>query len=195
VTARGIHFKKGYYSCETALIDDWFAKARQKTWTLTVSYDPRDLSVLYIHDPKSAKGFEICRLLDSSKDLTGISLFEAEEIDFDRRRIEVQGEDHRQAKRLVRDKRTEEIVRNAKRAKKAVVDSSVSKSEKVAEIRNNKAEEKELQQHSEKFDLRDSATKSDQIRQTEKSARSNDNYRDKELALLEAKRKQREGTL
>ncbi|MGF9765024.1 Mu transposase C-terminal domain-containing protein, partial [Microvirga sp. 0TCS3.31] len=52
VTPNGIRFKNEYYSCPTALGAEWFALARQREWTVSVSYDPRDLGMFYIIDPK-----------------------------------------------------------------------------------------------------------------------------------------------
>ncbi len=194
VTAKGINFKKAYYSCDTAIHEEWFAKARKETWTIDVSYDPRNLGILYAHDPKMEKGFEVCRLLDSSSDLLGVSLFEEEELDLDKKRIEVEKEDGKQAKRLLKDKRTEEIVSKATKETKAVRNPNATKSERTANIGTHKADEKSLQRKVETFYLSDATNDSVHNITKEMPASRGNDYLDEELAVLEAKRKQREVT-
>lgn len=63
VTYRGITFKNIHYSCKTAIQDHWFTKAREKTWKLDISYDPRNMSNIYIRNP-DGRGFETCFLLE-----------------------------------------------------------------------------------------------------------------------------------
>lgn len=48
VTKQGIRFERMYYSCDLALQEQWFVKARNKdTWTIDVSFDPRKPEVIY----------------------------------------------------------------------------------------------------------------------------------------------------
>jgi Mu transposase, C-terminal len=57
VTAKGIRFKGGYYTSDTAEAAGWFVKARLKgEWSVTVSYDARSLDKLYILDPGTPLG-------------------------------------------------------------------------------------------------------------------------------------------
>ena len=52
------------YSCETAIKESWFVKARtNKTWKVDISYDPRNMNNIYIHT-KSDSLFESCYLLE-----------------------------------------------------------------------------------------------------------------------------------
>lgn len=192
VTARGILFKKGYYSCDTAISEEWFAKARKETWTVDVSYDPRNLGLLYIRDSRMVKGYEVCRLLGCSSDLLGVSLFEEEEVDFHNKNTEAEKEKETQGNRLMKDKLTENIVKKAARETKAALDPTAPKSARTADIGNNKAEEKAFQRQREKFDLRGkSIDDNNPIIQGNSTFTDND-YFDKELAALEEKRKHRE---
>nr|WP_320146316.1 Mu transposase C-terminal domain-containing protein [uncultured Anaeromusa sp.] len=80
VTARGILFKKMHYSCEIALKNRWFEKARQKgTWKIEVSYDPRIMSPIYIRS-ENGREYEVCRLLDKDLRFQGMSLSEVEDL-------------------------------------------------------------------------------------------------------------------
>jgi hypothetical protein len=67
VTYKGIKLKNMYYSCERAIKESWFPTARQKgSWKVTVSYDPRNMSSIYLLDD-SGYQFETCQLLDHQK--------------------------------------------------------------------------------------------------------------------------------
>lgn len=158
VTANGIKFKGGYYSCPTALREDWFARARRDEWTVDVSFDPRSMENVYVRSPKLRGGFEACRLLDRSLDYAGKSLFEVEELGLAAKRATAAGENDRQAKRLLIDERMAEIKDKAKKKTRAVADADTPKSKKTADIRNNRAEEKEVQRGAETFFLEGAAT-------------------------------------
>ncbi len=149
VTAKGIKFKNGYYSCPTALRDDWFARARRDEWTVDVSFDPRNMENVYLRSPKLPRGFEPCRLLDPSAVYGGKSLFEVEELGLAAKRAEAAGENDRQAKRLLIDQRMAEIESNARKATRAVADAHTPKSKRTSDIRNNRADEKKIQRGAE----------------------------------------------
>lgn len=194
ITAKGIHFQKGYYTCSAAVREEWFAKARKETWTVEVSYDPRNLGILYILDPQMEKGYEVCRLLECSSDLLGVSLFEEEEVDICKKGTEVQKEDDNQARRLVRDKQSEDIVKNATKATRAALDPNMSNTERTADVRYNRDDEKQFQRQKEKFDLSGKTIDEEQSVRDANPAAGADDYVDRELAALEAKRQKREGT-
>jgi hypothetical protein len=64
VTGKGIRFKGLFYSCERAIRESWFDRARsKKSWQLDVSYDPRDMTNIFIWD-KDDKTYDTCTLLD-----------------------------------------------------------------------------------------------------------------------------------
>ncbi len=49
VTSKGIKFNKHYYSCDTAIKENWFAKSRLTgSWSIPISYDPRKMDYIYI---------------------------------------------------------------------------------------------------------------------------------------------------
>jgi hypothetical protein len=71
VTARGIKFKGAFYSSDRAVREAWFEKARsKKTWAVTVSYDPHDMSNLYIWD-QTDKRYDSCYLLEWNRKYAG----------------------------------------------------------------------------------------------------------------------------
>ncbi len=67
VTERGIRFEKMFYTCELALSEQWFVKARVgKSWKIPIAYDPRNLNTIYLRLDNS-KRIEVCKLLDTCK--------------------------------------------------------------------------------------------------------------------------------
>ena len=154
VTPHGIHFKGGYYSSPTALRDDWFALARRETREVQVSFDPRSMQTVYLRDAKFPGGFEVCKPLPRSAEYAGKTLYEIEELGDAQAKVVAAGENSRQEKRILIDSRMADIQAKARKATKAVADPSVSKSKRVADIRDNKAREKEVQRGDESFILR-----------------------------------------
>jgi Mu transposase, C-terminal len=156
VTAKGIRWKGQFYVCDAAIRDEWFALARKKEWSIEVSYDPRDFDNLYYRDPKIARGFEHCRLLESSSEVRGKSLFEYEELDRSRKEAVAASADSRQARRIDTDSQMKDIESKARAATKAVLDPKTPKSVRTSAIRKNRAAEKEYQRPNEVIDLRSS---------------------------------------
>jgi len=76
VTAKGIHFKGLFYLSEQAIFGHWFETARANgSYKVAVSYDPRDMSSIYIRDVAGA-AFEKCYLADWESKWIGKSLDE-----------------------------------------------------------------------------------------------------------------------
>jgi hypothetical protein len=149
---------------------------------------------MYLRDKSVPRGFEVCRLLDRSHTYSGKSLFEIEELGLARRQGEAAGENDRQKRRIFIDGKMAEIRNRAKRATKGVADPDIPKSRKVAGIRHNRAEEKEIQRGAESFDLADTVA-ADQI--VPSAGRpyapdSSETGTTNVLKLLERKRKERE---
>ena len=61
VTPKGIKFNGMYYLCERAAAEHWFETARaKKRWKVNISYDPRNMSTIYVRDPDGS--VDICWL-------------------------------------------------------------------------------------------------------------------------------------
>lgn len=195
VTGKGFYFQGAYYSSPTAIRKEWFAKARKESWTVNVSYDPRNLAIVYLRDESLEKGYEPCKLLDHCADHAGKSLVEITELGDDAKLITAKGENERQEKRMMKDKKMSEIESKAKKAKKAVADPHASKSSQLAHMSTNKAEEKDYQRSLEHFDMTSPAQKTEAVNTALDSQNVVDvnDYRNRELAKLTAKRKLREG--
>jgi hypothetical protein len=74
VTVKGIKYRNVYYICERAVKEYWFEKARTKSWKVDISYDPRNMSAIYV---RNSGGFvEFCRLSGWQEKYIGKSLDE-----------------------------------------------------------------------------------------------------------------------
>jgi hypothetical protein len=83
VTEKGIRFKGLFYSSDRAVRESWFATARtKKRWAVSVSYDPRDMAVIYVWND-DVKAYDRCSLLDWNGKNAGKSL---EEIVYEQRK-------------------------------------------------------------------------------------------------------------
>lgn len=155
VTARGIKFKNMYYSCERAVKEFWFERARQNGgWKITFSYDPRNMNYIYLRYD-GGRNFDKCRLLESQTrymDKTFdeiINLLERERLKrFEQEDSEIKG-------RTWLDDSIEDIVNKAVAATEAERDPKASKASRVKGIKNNRKVEREMMRQQEAFELGD----------------------------------------
>ncbi|QHA90171.1 Mu transposase C-terminal domain-containing protein [Bacillus sp. N1-1] len=154
VTGQGIVFKKMRYSCEKGLREGWFEDARQKSWRIPISYDPRNMGYLYLHGDDN-QAFEIASLLDHQKKYDG-KAFEDVQYLFDHESMKQQLNHHHETQQkvdLASD--IDHIVQNAKKASQREKE-SMSNSERVKNIRENRAYEKEARRKEESFLIQES---------------------------------------
>ncbi|WP_238360531.1 Mu transposase C-terminal domain-containing protein [Iningainema tapete] len=157
ITARGIKFKGMYYSCDKALKEYWFEKARSNLLSksdksLDISYDPRKLNFIYVRSP-DGRNFEKCFLLDhqerySNKNIHDIEYLLAYE---ERLHQKSQGNELQACVDLIAD--IESVVSRSEKLAEVAVDDRVSNSQKVAGIRENRADEKAKRRLTEGFEL------------------------------------------
>ena len=140
VTEKGIRFKGLYYFCDRAKTEMWFENARaKKYWRVTVSYDPREMTNIYIWDADSKK-YDTCYLLDWNSKNAGKALAEIV---------------YEQQKENLEGKRLKSTATEAKVNLNADIDSIVAeakgmsrsvpvkgKSERISNIRENRAAER-----------------------------------------------------
>jgi hypothetical protein len=77
VTHQGIYYKGLYYTCELALREQWFVKARANgRWKISIAYDIRRLDIIYLrlHDTQV---LEPCQLIETQKAFQGRDWYEA----------------------------------------------------------------------------------------------------------------------
>lgn len=76
ISEKGIRFNGVFYSSDRAIKEAWFEKARSnKTWTVTISYDPRDMVNIYLWN-QDDKVYDTCYLLEWNGKYSGKCLDE-----------------------------------------------------------------------------------------------------------------------
>lgn len=151
ITRAGIKFKGLSYGSEKAINEQWYVKLRSTS--IEVAYDPRDMDQIYIPS-NDGKNFDICFLLDISKQYKGNML---DEIEFYQEYLEeLKAAQFAEQKNnsINTDVAIEEIIKKAKSEKKKQ-HNPTSKAEQVRNIKANRLAEKALQREEEKFDLVD----------------------------------------
>ena len=140
VTEKGIRFKDLYYACDRAISEMWFEKARaKKRWSITVSYDPRDMTNIYIWDGDS-KQYDTCYLLDWNSKNAGKALAE---IEYEQQKERIEGKRLKTTAMEAKVNLNAEIDSIVAEAKKMSKSATVkSKREQVSNIRENRASER-----------------------------------------------------
>jgi Integrase core domain/Mu transposase, C-terminal len=150
VTESGIRFFGCFYDCQQAREKHWYEHARQsKTWKVKISYDPRCMNTIYLHDDR--EHFIACSLLERSMDFHDMSLWEIDQITYINREMlathtptELVGEIN-----LIDDINAK--VNEAKARKAEQPATHLSKRARTANIRDNRAQEKESSRRREAF--------------------------------------------
>jgi hypothetical protein len=153
VTVHGIRFYGCYYTCPMAITGHWFEKARQKgTWKVRVSYDPRCMDEIHLHQLESGRvRFTSCVLTERSSAYRDRTLPEIDQILREERRQKNAHEPRaRQGKvTLLRTIRT--IVARAEERYDARPQEETSNRQRVQGIRNNRRSERRDRQAQEAF--------------------------------------------
>ena len=157
ITARGIKFKGMYYSCEKAVKEYWFEKARSNLLSkseksLAVSYDIRKPNFIYLRSP-DGRDFEKCFILDSedryiNKNLHDIEYMLAYE---ELQRQKTQGKEQQEKVDLIAN--IESVVTKAEKMTEDVKDETLSNNRRVSGIKGNRAIEKDKRRDKEGFEL------------------------------------------
>lgn len=152
VTENGIRFKNMYYSCDKAVREMWFEKARNKSsWKENIVYDPRNMDYIYIKSD-DFRNFEKCSMLDKRK-YGGKTLEEIEYLDaYEKRKKETNSHSILQSKvDLISE--IQNIVSEAEAATNYLADKTISKTARLKGIRDNRKNEKNENRKSEAFEL------------------------------------------
>ena len=153
VTEKGIYFKKLYYSCPEAREALWFENARKNgRYSVSISYDPRDMQTIYVWD-KDGSGPYTCTLLDWEQRFVEKSL---EEVEFEQLKQDFQIRQHEREEKeslINLNKRIDAIVEAAERLTGS--SAGKTKSERLADIRENRKAEKEAIRQEEAFTASD----------------------------------------
>lgn len=168
ITEKGIYFKKLYYTCPEAKEGQWFEKARKNgRYSVEVSYDPRDVSTIYVWELGSEKAIP-CTLLDWEQRYSGKS---ADEVEFEQLKEKIQKErnERKEKEALINlNRMIEAIVEEAEQM--APSTSGITKAERLRDIRENRTEEKEAIRSEEAFTSPEGRRQPDDAPAPEKTA-------------------------
>ncbi|SMC18172.1 Mu transposase, C-terminal [Andreprevotia lacus DSM 23236] len=149
VTAQGIKFKNAYYTCSLAVEQYWFDQARQSRWrSIEISYDPRDIEVIYFLD-KASNSIQACHLTDRSRADRGLSEWEVEQQAIAAKR---QSQPRKREQVLAQADLTAAVERVVKASREKSGDVTHSASS-IRAIRSNRAQEKASNRQEETFRL------------------------------------------
>ncbi len=143
VTRKGVLFQGCYYHCDRAMEEGWYVRAGQKTWKIEISFDPRNISNIYI--PKRGKlSFDICSLTPASRAFENMSLWDLQEL----KKKVAQGRAKRRGNELAAqvnlDNQLQGIARLSQERRMQSGLDSRSKTERLGNIRENREEEKNM---------------------------------------------------
>lgn len=141
VTKEGILFRGQYYTCERAMAEQWFDRARQHgRWPVKVSYDSRWMERIYLHR-NDEKKFDVCDFTPRSRAYLGLSEWEIVEQDESAKQASA---NHRASQQLAGSALVNLIEDTIADAQMQTGPASTeSNRARVAQIRANRAEEKE----------------------------------------------------
>ena len=149
VTEKGISFRKLFYSCPEAREGLWFENARKNgRYKVRVSYDPRDMSSIYVWD-KDGDDVYRCSLLDWEIRFSGKSL---DEVVFEQAKQDLQKKGNERAEleaAINLNRAIDAIVSDAEKMAPGVA--GKTKAERIADIRENRKKEKEALRTGEAF--------------------------------------------
>jgi hypothetical protein len=152
VTESGIKFRNIFYGSDLALKEQWFVQARyKKSWKVSIKYDPRNLSVLFMKGVQD-NGFERCYLLEHQSRYKNKTL---EDINYLQEYEKMQKSGYKQHELKAKvdlQEAIEEIVKNAeKQAKLGGVKDSNNKRIKDIKVHRKFEQEKIKQQEQGEF--------------------------------------------
>ncbi len=148
VTEKGIYFKKLYYSCPEAREALWFENARKNgRYSVEVSYDPRDMSMIYVWGKDGSGPYE-CSLLDWEQRFGKKSL---EEVEFEQQKQDIQIRRHEREEKESVINLNQMIDAIVEEAEKLTSAAGKTKAERLADIRENRKAEKEAIRQEEAF--------------------------------------------
>jgi len=141
VTEHGIIFKNMPYSCEKVLQEQWFLHARNKSWRVPVSYDPRITNYIYIRDERG-RSYDKCTLLDTHARYKDKRFEEVEDLLEYEKFLSTEAQSSGMQDKANLNARIEAVVIEATEMTEAVQNKEISKKAKLEGIRDHRRDEK-----------------------------------------------------
>lgn len=150
VTLNGIRYQGDFYTCQKTVEERWFDRARQNgTWKVKVSYDPRNMDEIYLHDEHASMQFQICTMTERSRAHRQMSSWEIAQQQQSEQQISAKHQPRQQLATADLTAGIEKIVATAVEQKgEASIESAASRTKNIHKHR---AEEKQSNRGSETF--------------------------------------------
>jgi putative transposase len=155
VTESGIRHKGMYYSCELALQEQWFERARAfGSWKAPVAFDERNMADSINLILNNGKNYEVCHLLERESRFKGYRLEEILDLQefeklgsakYETTKIQSEAELHANIEATVAEA--------SEQTRQAVKADNKSASQRVKSSKSNRREEKERIRQAEKWNL------------------------------------------
>jgi hypothetical protein len=164
VTHQGIYYKGLYYTCELALREQWFVRARANgRWKISIAYDIRRLDTIYLrlHDTQR---LEPCQLITTQKAFQGKDWHDA----LDYFAVKQQGQEmaipRQQQARAEFHAQIDRIITEAKQQKEQVI-TEQSKRSRTKNIKENRKLERDNERETGAWQLgaKDNSYDSEQV--------------------------------
>ena len=152
VTATGIRYAGCFYSCQKAIEEHWFERARQRArWKVRISYEPRCMDEIYLQDETGRGHFIPCALTEKSRHHQGRTLWEIDQIRQEESRAARNHEPQILRGRINLAENIKGIVHEAQTMRVDAPDPSGSNRQRTGSIRENRRVEKRENQEREAF--------------------------------------------
>lgn len=186
-----------YYSCDKALKEFWFEKARSNLLSkseklLDISYDYRQPNFIYVRSP-DGRDFEKCFLLEPSERYSQKNIHDIEYLQAYEKWLyqKSQSNELQAGVDLISD--IESVVNRANVLASVTVDEHLSNTQKVSGIKENRASEKAKRRDDEGFELAKTETSilTTVLPTTNSDSPENKSLQPDHLELLKKKRQER----
>ncbi|MFB2839101.1 Mu transposase C-terminal domain-containing protein [Floridanema evergladense] len=155
VTYRGIRFEGLFYSCDLALKEQWFVRARERgNWKICVAYDPRKIDTLYLR-LEDGRRIEACYLVDAEKTFRGRDWYEAVDYFELRKQSKESARTRKQQSKATLQAQIEQIINQATEQTSEAFNTAEkqSKRSRTQGIRQNRKEEREMERETQAWKL------------------------------------------
>ena len=145
VDVHGLRFRGTWYLSDEMIARGWLEKARQKTFRVTISHDPRDTDFVYLHMEGTPFGYEVCSINGArSRAYVGMSSWEVDREEVDRKEALAKGVTRELSSSINKNERTKRIIADA--TERTGSSEGLSRAEQIRGIKENREAERRLQQ-------------------------------------------------
>ncbi|MCY7274848.1 MAG: Mu transposase C-terminal domain-containing protein [Phormidesmis sp. CAN_BIN44] len=155
VTYRGIRFHGLFYSCDLALREQWFVRARERgSWKIDVAYDPRRITDIYLR-LDAGQRLECCQLIDADHTFQGRDLYETLDYIEIRKQQKELSRSRKQQSRAALNAQMEQIINEGKEQTSTALEQATgrSKRSRIQGIHQNRKEEREAEREVQAWQL------------------------------------------